>query len=146
MKADKFKEQVSLPFEQYLKEAFREQSLLHRQYHYLLLTADDSATRKTMAQVQASSKANGDTALTSSAEGSVGTKHDGTGVPKERVVWSHGLTSHKRRAPNPEDDDDAEYIAQDEEDVEIGAPDTSRSKSTRIGEQLKRAKRTPEAM
>jgi hypothetical protein len=134
-----------------------------------------------MARVQASSKANGDTALTSSAEGSVSTNHDtgssqsiagkrhedtfvknlplsrsanddeaenstSTGVTKEPVVWSHGLTSHRRRTPNPEDDDDAEYIVQDEEGVEIGAPDTSRSKSGRISEQSKRAKLTPEAV
>jgi hypothetical protein len=105
-----------------------------------------------MARVQASSKANGDTALTSSAEGSVSTNHDeaenstSTGVTKEPVVWSHGLTSHRRRTPNPEDDDDAEYIAQDEEGVEIGAPDTSRSKSGRISEQSKRAKLTPEVV
>ena len=156
MKEDKFKEQVSLPFEKFLKEAFREHCLLRRQYHYLLSTADNCPTRKAMARVQAPSKADNNTALTSSAEGSVSTNH-GTASSQsiadlplrhsaneneDENPTSTGVTSHRRRTPNP---DDTEYIPRNEE-VEIGAADTSRSKSTRISEQSQRAKLTQEAM
>jgi hypothetical protein len=157
MKEDKFKEQVSLPFKKYLKEAFHKHCLLRRQYHYLLSTADNSPSRKAMACMQAPSKANSDTALTSSAEGSISTNH-GTGSSQsiadlplchsanedeDENPTSTGVTSHGQRMPNP---DDMEYIPRNEEEVEIGAADTSRSKSTRISEQLKLAKLTQEAM
>jgi hypothetical protein len=61
-------------------------------------------------------------------------------------IWLSDLKSHKRYTPNPEDDDDAEYRGQNDEGLEIGAPDTARTKSTRIGKQYKRAKLTQEDM
>jgi hypothetical protein len=66
----------------------------------------------------------------------------GTGAieGQERVAWSwlNDLRSNKQRRPDPEDDDDAEYTAGNE-DVEFGAPDTSRTKSARISKQLQQA-------
>jgi hypothetical protein len=60
---------------------------------------------------------------------------------QERVPlsWLNNLKSHKQRRPDPEDDDDAEYITEDE-DIEIGNPENLRARSARISQQLKRAK------
>jgi hypothetical protein len=181
MGEDKFKAQVVLPFEQYLKEAFREHRHLRRQYHYSLSTADGSANRKTMERMREASKADSDSVLPSSDEGNVSTDHDtrssqstkgkrhGGPCPEkipsshsanEDVVenpsstdivdsgptlsWLNDLKSHQRRRPDPEDDDEADYTAENE-DAEIGDPNTSRIKSARISQQSKRAKLTPEA-
>lgn len=62
------------------------------------------------------------------------------------LSWLNGLKSYKRHRPDPNDDDEAEYTTENEEDIEIGDPDTLRTKSTRISKQSKRAKLTPEAM
>jgi hypothetical protein len=54
--------------------------------------------------------------------------------------WVVGLKCHNRPAPDPKDADDAEYTAENEDDIEMGASDTSRAKSARIGKQSKQAK------
>jgi hypothetical protein len=54
--------------------------------------------------------------------------------------WRPGLKSYQRRRPNPEDADDAEYTAENEDGVEIGASDTVRTKSNRISQQSNGAK------
>jgi hypothetical protein len=186
LKEDKFRTQVYLPFKEYVKETFREHHHLRRtQDHYLLSTADNSASRKAMTRAQEASKVDNDTVPLSSAEASANANHDarsgqstagkcredtrledlpfrhsanedvvnnptGTSAVEEqkKLAWSwlSDLKSHKRHMPNPEDDDDAEYRAQNDEGLEIGAPDTARTKSTRIDKQYKRAKLTQEDM
>jgi hypothetical protein len=62
------------------------------------------------------------------------------------LSWLNDLNKgHQRRRKNPEDDDDADYTAKNDDDVEMGDPHTTRTKSTRISGQSKRAKVTHEA-
>lgn len=61
------------------------------------------------------------------------------------LSWLNDLKSHKQHRPDPQDDDDTEYADQNEE-IETGAPDTSRAKSVRISKQSNPAKLTREAM
>ena len=56
---------------------------------------------------------------------------------KSTWVWSHGLMSHNRRSCDPDDDDNAEYRAGNEDNTEMGAPDTLRMKRARISKQTK---------
>ena len=82
------------------------------------------------------------------------TNEDGVENPTEtsaadaqkKLAWSWlselNKTSNSRPRPNPDDADDAEYRAEDEEDAEVGAADTSRTKSARIGKQQKQAEFT----
>ena len=74
----------------------------------------------------------------------------GTGADEKQKKlawrWLSDIKSHKRYTRNPEDDDDAEYNAQNDEGLEIGAPDTARAKSTRVNKQYKRAKLTRDDM
>jgi hypothetical protein len=113
-----------------------------------------------MARVQKASDADGDLALSSSAQGSDGAdrpankddieKPSDTGVASEQKgpawSWSHGLMSHNRRSRDPDDDDDAEYRAGNEDDAEMGALDTTRTKSSRISKQSKQAELTRKEM
>jgi hypothetical protein len=65
------------------------------------------------------------------------------------LSWVTGLKCRNRRRPGPESDEDADYTAEHEENIEIGASDTSRTKSTRISKQSKQSKQsklTQEAM
>ena len=61
------------------------------------------------------------------------------------LSWLNDLKSHKRHRPDPQDDNDMEYADQNEE-IETEAPDTSRAKSMRISKQSNPAKLTREAM
>jgi hypothetical protein len=183
LKDEKFKSQVALPFKEYLKAAFCKHSYLHVRYHYLLSIADNDPARRAMARAQEALKADRDTTLSSSAQGSGSTDHnmtssrptagkhhgdtcpdalppshptneDGVENPTEtgdsdaqkRLAWSWlselNKTSNSRPRPNPDHADDAEYRAEDEEDAEMGAADTSRTKSARISKQGKRPKFT----
>lgn len=76
-------------------------------------------------------------------------KHIGTGNIEGQegpsLSWLNDLKSHKQHRPDPQDDDDTEYADQNEE-IETGAPDTSRTKSVRISKQSNPAKLTREAM
>jgi hypothetical protein len=72
----------------------------------------------------------------------------GTIEGQERLTlsWLHGLKNRKWHTPDPKDDDDAEYRAEVEENIEVGALDTSCTKSTRTGKKSKRAKLTREVV
>ena len=76
-------------------------------------------------------------------------KHIGTGNIEGQegpsLSWLNDLKSHKQHRPDPQDDDDVEYADQNEE-IETGAPDTLRAKSMRISKQSNPAKLTQEAM
>lgn len=153
LKQDIFKSQVVLPFKDYLKTAFRECCCLRLQNYYLLSIADDTVTRKVMARGQKASDADSDPTLSSSAQGSDSAdlpankdeveKPTDTGVTsgqkKLTWVWTHGLMSHNWRSHDPDDDNDAEFRAGDEDDAEMGAPDTLHTKSARISKQTKQA-------
>ena len=166
---DKYYAEVIQPFKDYLKVAFREHCYLRIRYPYLLSTANDSVAVKSMQHAQDASNAESDIVPPLSSEGSVSAhlggahqssspsanevgveNHTGTAAieVKERLDFSllNDLKSSKRRSFDPGDDDDAEYIAGNEDDIEFGAPGTTRTKSTRISKQSKRAKLTHEAM
>lgn len=151
LKQDIFKSQVVLPFKDYLKTAFHECCCLHVQNHYLLSIADDTVTRKVMARGQKAPDTDSGPAQLSSAQGSDSADHSAnkddiekptdTGVTNRQTkstwVWSHGLMSHNQRSCDPDDDDNAEYRAGNEDNAEMGAPDTLHMKSARISKQTK---------
>jgi hypothetical protein len=55
------------------------------------------------------------------------------------LSWLNDLKSHQQRMHDPEDNDDAEYTAENEKDVEVRVLDTLHTKSSRISKQSKRA-------
>ena len=168
---DKYQVQVIQPFKEYLKVAFREHCYLHRQYLYLLSTANNSVAVKSMQRAGDASKAERDIVLPSSSKGSISAHRGGTHLSlsphppanevevenpsgkgaievKERLDYSllNSLKSYKQSRVDPGDNDDAEFVGGNEDDIECGAPRTTRAKSIRISKQSKRAKLTHKVM
>lgn len=92
-----------------------------------------------MARTQQGSKPDSDTVPQSSSEENISTDNDTTSGQSTHGKHGEGSRLVSLPTPNPEDDENADYIPENE-DSEIIALDTSRTKSNRTGKRSKQAK------
>lgn len=82
----------------------------------------------------------GGTGLETSPRSNSADKHAASeGQERINFSWLNDLKSNNQRRPDPEDDDEADYRAENEDHIEPGAPDVLRTKSSRISKQVTRA-------